>query len=230
MSLLQDDALETLANQVYAWLAEQVLTGELRPGQWISENEIAAHVGVSRSPVREALRALGREGIVEAVPRRGTRIAEFTAADVDGLYRTRELVDPEMARLAVENMGPDGIASLERLAAGLHEADGNLDVYYQSTERLWNTLTESCPNGTMADVSVMLWKRAMRFRGIALAIPEFQPPVIELFDALAKHAGEHDGAAAKAAMARMVSAKREILLDRLFLQVSGGREVTRIDP
>jgi hypothetical protein len=52
---------------------------------------------------------------------------------------------------------------------------------------------------------------------------------MEFFDALAKHAAEHDEEGAKSAMARFVSAKRAILMDRLFLEVSGGRAVTRID-
>jgi DNA-binding GntR family transcriptional regulator len=166
MAALNDDALETLANQVYGWLAEQVLTGTLRPGQWISENEIAAQVGVSRSPVREALRALAREGSVEILPRRGTRIADFTAADVDGLYRTRELVEPEMAGLAIGNLTAPEVATLEDLAEGLHKANGDVDVYYQSTEQLWLLLTDGCPNRTMADVCMMLWLPGHRSRDL----------------------------------------------------------------
>ena len=230
MTPLNADKLETLANQVYAWLAEQILTGALRPGQWISENEIATQFGVSRSPVREALRALARDGSVEILPRRGTMIAEFTAADVDGHYRARELVEPELASLAVSNIDASGVSTLKSLADRLHNADGDLDVYYQFTLQFWTVLFDACPNRTIADVASSLWRRAGRFRGIALAVPSFQLVVIDFFDTLAENASEGDGASAKAAMTRLLVTKRETLLDSLFLHVSGDRAITRVDP
>jgi DNA-binding GntR family transcriptional regulator len=229
MPLPKDDGLETLANQVGAWLSERILTGDLRPGQWISENEIAAAVGVSRSPVREALRALAREGSVEVHPRRGTMIAEFTAIDVDNLYRARELVEPEMAGLAVERLMDTQVTTLKNLAGDLHDAGADVKAYYQLTEQLWNLLFEACPNQAIVDITIILWRRSIRFSGIVFAISDFQPVATEFADQLAAHAADRDGVGAKAAMAAVLDAMRKTLLDRFFLPASGGK-VMRHNP
>src|SRR5262245_463565 len=100
----RDEDGETLADKVFAWLTEQIISGALRPGQWVSENELAETFGVSRSPVREALIGLAHDGLVEVRPGRGTIIAELDPREAEDLYRTRQLADAELVRLAIEEV------------------------------------------------------------------------------------------------------------------------------
>lgn len=214
---------ESLSDKVFAWLTDEIVAGALRPGQWVSENELAARLGVSRSPVREALRGLAREGIVEVRPRRGTIIAELSAEDADGLYRARELVESEMFRLAIENATDADVEKIAGIVATLRGAHGDARAHYDATFQLWHLLMEICPNRTISDIAAMLWRRSIRFRGILLALPESQKDVAAFGEALVKLAKRRDGEGAERATADLLARVRNTLLEQVFIYVGDGR-------
>ncbi|MBN9791778.1 GntR family transcriptional regulator [Pseudonocardia sp. TMWB2A] len=84
----------------YDWIRDEIAGGSLPPGEWIRETQLAEVLGVSRTPVREALYALAAEGVVEIVHNRGARVSAWTVRDVDEVYRLRALLEGEGARLA----------------------------------------------------------------------------------------------------------------------------------
>jgi DNA-binding GntR family transcriptional regulator len=214
---------ESLSDKVFAWLTDQIVAGALRPGQWVSENELAARLGVSRSPVREALRGLAREGIVEVRPRRGTVIAELSAEDADGLYRARELVESEMARLAIENATDADVDKIAGIVATLRGAHGDARAHYDATFELWHLLMDICPNRTISDMAATLWRRSIRFRGILLALPDSQRDVANFGEALVELAERRDGEGARRATAELLSRVRTTLLEQVFIYVGDGR-------
>lgn len=93
---------QQLTDRVHAALREAITTGRLAPDSRIKQEQVATELGVSRTPVREALHLLEREGLVRLVPRRGAIVQGFTAADVRELYELRELLEPEAAALATD--------------------------------------------------------------------------------------------------------------------------------
>ena len=93
-------------------LRRLVITGELPPGTRIVEDRLAARLGVSRNPVREALQALAAEGFVDILPRRGAVVAQVTQAEAEDLFDVRAALEPLAARLAARRS--DG-AGHERL-------------------------------------------------------------------------------------------------------------------
>lgn len=97
---------------VHGALRERIGSGELPPGAWLRESHLAAQLGTSRTPVREALRALAAEGLVELVHNRGARVATWSPADVDETYRLRALLEGEAAGLAARRATPDQVAAL----------------------------------------------------------------------------------------------------------------------
>jgi DNA-binding GntR family transcriptional regulator len=214
---------QSLSDKVFAWLTDQIVAGALRPGQWVSENELAARLGVSRSPVREALRGLAREGIVEVRPRRGTVIAELSAEDADGLYRARELVESELARLAIENATDADVEKMADIVAKLRGAHGDARAHYDATFDLWHLLMDICPNRTISDMAATLWRRSIRFRGILLALPESQRDVANFGEALVGLAERRDGEGARRATAELLSRVRTTLLEQVFIYVGDGR-------
>jgi DNA-binding GntR family transcriptional regulator len=221
------DGSETLATKVGVWLAEQILAGELRPGQWVSENELAARFGVSRSPVREVLRLFGQEGIVEAHPRRGTKICEPSAEDLDGLYRARQLVDGEMSRLAISHATDDDVERLADIVRELQTGEHDVPAYYWAKSDIWHLLMEMCPNRTISDLAAVLWRRSLWFRGIVLAIDGSQCDAVGFFEQLVELARHRDGNGAGQATSEFIMRLRETLLDRLFIQVRDGRTISR---
>ena len=100
MPLAALDDQQQLTDRVCAALREAITSGRLAPEERIKQERIAAELGVSRTPVREALHLLEREGLVRLVPRRGAIVQGFTAADVRELYELRELLEPAAAELA----------------------------------------------------------------------------------------------------------------------------------
>lgn len=93
-------------------LRRQVMTGELPPGTRLVEDRLAASLGVSRNPVREALQTLSAEGFVEILPRRGAVVADITPAQAEELFDVRMALESLAARLAARNAGPAAVAAL----------------------------------------------------------------------------------------------------------------------
>ena len=105
----------SLADQAYDRFREALHQGVLAPGQRVLETEIAERFGMSRTPVREAIRRLQAEGLVTPLPGRGLCVARYDHAEMEELYVTREALEGIAARLAAANAGRPDIALLQRL-------------------------------------------------------------------------------------------------------------------
>lgn len=95
-------------------LRRRIASGELAPGTWLREATVAAELGFSRTPVREALRSLAAEGLVELVHNRGARVVPWSPADVDETYRLRALLEGEAAGLAARRATAEHVAAMAR--------------------------------------------------------------------------------------------------------------------
>lgn len=106
----------TSAERTLAALRELILDGDLRPGTRLGEVELAERLGVSRTPVREALTRLAAEGLVEIAPNRGARVATWTVAELEGVFDLRASLEPRLTGFAVGRATDDDVAHLEELA------------------------------------------------------------------------------------------------------------------
>lgn len=93
-----------------------VISGDLPPGSWIRENDLASRLGVSRTPIREAFRELVGVGVVEVVPRRGTRVRSYDAEEIEQIYRSRAVIEPYVMSESVGRLNDDDFATLTTLA------------------------------------------------------------------------------------------------------------------
>src|SRR5215218_1432465 len=91
----------TSAERALSELRELILGGALTAGTRLGEVELAERLGVSRTPVREALGRLAAEGLVEIVPNRGARVASWTVAELEGVFDLRSALEPRITALAV---------------------------------------------------------------------------------------------------------------------------------
>lgn len=110
---------------VLALLRPAILVGDLPAGIRLIEEEVAAHLGVSRGPVREALGILRDEGLVTIAPRRGAIVTGLTAQDIDDLYDLRIVLECHAIRRAVATVGPDDIAYLRDLDSQMVSGAGS---------------------------------------------------------------------------------------------------------
>lgn len=112
---------------------ELILRGELAAGSRLGETELAERLGVSRTPVREALTRLAAEGLVEIVPNRGARVSSWTVTELQEVFDLRAALEPRLTALAVPHARPGDVDALDELAAemlraGLPGADQDLDA------------------------------------------------------------------------------------------------------
>src|SRR5919199_4714709 len=106
---------QQLPEEVATYVRELIISGAVRPGEFLRMEPIAEAVGVSNTPVREGLLALRSEGFVQLVPRRGFVVAPFTAQDVRDLFWAQAQLAGELAARAAKKITPEQIADLEDL-------------------------------------------------------------------------------------------------------------------
>jgi DNA-binding GntR family transcriptional regulator len=111
----------TSAERTLAALRELILDGDLRPGARLGEVELADRLGVSRTPVREALSRLAAEGLVDIAPNRGARVTTWTVAELEGVFDLRASLEPQLTGFAVPRATPDDVAALDELARQMLE-------------------------------------------------------------------------------------------------------------
>jgi len=117
----------TLRMSALSVIRESILNGTLRPGQQLVQAEIAAQMNVSRAPIREALRQLEEEGLVESIPYRGTFVSRVTRRDILELYSLRGALESMAARLAISRCSDQEIARLEEIVARMTRAADSAD-------------------------------------------------------------------------------------------------------
>lgn len=111
--------VETSAARTVSTVRELILRGELPAGARLGEAELATRLGVSRTPVREALGRLAAEGLVEIVPNRGARVARFTVAELEDVFDVRATLEPRLTALAVARAEAADVAELDELARAM---------------------------------------------------------------------------------------------------------------
>lgn len=118
----------TTQEHAVSWLRHAIVTGGLRPGQRVGQEDVAASIGVSVAPVREALRVLEQEGQVTYIPRRGYFVTELHLADVQEIYELRQILEERATRAALPRLTDDDLARIRSAAADCVTAASADDV------------------------------------------------------------------------------------------------------
>lgn len=134
---------------------ELILRGELAAGSRLGETELAERLGVSRTPVREALARLAAEGLVEIVPNRGARVSSWTVAELQEVFDLRAALEPRLTALAVPRVRPGDVDVLDDLAhamlrAGLPGPHQDLDAVVPLNRRFHAHLVALAAHPAMA--------------------------------------------------------------------------------
>jgi DNA-binding GntR family transcriptional regulator len=125
-------------------------------------------MGISRTPVREALQMLSQEGLVEIIPGRAVTVAVRSFRQILDVLYIRHILEPELARLATENITPD---QLETLWNSLHKMEAAVDNVDRSgwsfADTAWHdTLSDACPNQLLGEMVLQLRNRVHRYANI----------------------------------------------------------------
>jgi DNA-binding GntR family transcriptional regulator len=188
--------------RAYALLRDAVVSAELRPGRRLSENELAARLGVSRTPVREALLRLADDGLVESVPQVGTFVARISLSAVEDAQFVREALECAAVRLAAERAAPADIAELETILARQQTAaaTGSFDSFYALDDAFHSTLCGVSGHSGAWAVSQRVNHHLNRVRRLSLPEPGYLPEMIDDHVRILAAVARHDACEAEDAL------------------------------
>jgi DNA-binding GntR family transcriptional regulator len=153
-------ARSTLASAAYEALLDALASGGLRPGDRLVMDKLASELGISRTPVRDALQRLEQEGTIVAAERRGYVVRSMTAREVEELYQAREAVEGYAARL-VAAIGEPAVRHVEEaLELAAAEDRGDLRSSYLANRSLHRSVVEATGNGVLIAMFDDIWGKS----------------------------------------------------------------------
>lgn len=184
---------------VYASLRDAIVRAELEPGAQLSENELAEQLGVSRTPIREALGRLRDDRLVEVVPQLGTFVARIGVQAVTDAQFIREALECAAVRPAAERAGEEDIAALEENIRSQERArdSGDIDAWYLLDNEFHRALCDLSGHPAVWAVSERAKYHLNRLRRISLTLPDYIPEMIVEHRAVTDAVGRHDPDAAE---------------------------------
>ncbi|SFA41697.1 DNA-binding transcriptional regulator, GntR family [Rhodococcoides kroppenstedtii] len=159
----------TKNDYVYEQLRTRILTGELAAGSVIGQARLATELGVSTTPLREAVRRLAAEGMIELEPHRDARVTPVSADEARHLYQVRESLDPLATALAAQHRTTADVAAIEFALSRLEPITdaGDLDALLRHRE-FHRAVYRASGNPVLIDILERLWDKADRYRLIGL--------------------------------------------------------------
>jgi GntR family transcriptional regulator, rspAB operon transcriptional repressor len=199
-------APEFLVKRAYTTILDAIVTNDLPPGTPLSEASLSGQLGISRTPIREALKRLEHEGMVRIVPRRGAFVTDIPAEKIVELYGLREALECYAVQFVPQNGDP---AELERLMAEYDESaqwlqDGEIDRINDMDLRLHRYIAGASRNQMLLKLVEELLSQVTRLRRLTPSVP----------GRLEKQREEH-GRILHALQARDVVVAREAVRDHL---------------
>ena len=151
-------APRALYQDVAERLRQQIFARALEPGSWIDEQKLSREFGISRTPLREALKVLAVEGLVTMKLRRGAYVTEMSADDVTQVYHLLGLLESDAAGEVARNAGAEELAELRALHERLEKQVRQREAFFASNERFHLRLLEIAGNRWRAQIVVDLRK------------------------------------------------------------------------
>ncbi len=143
-----------LYQEVAERLRQRIFAHELTPGTWIDEQKLAEQYGISRTPLREALKVLASEGLVELKPRRGCYVTEISRQDLDDIFPLMAMLEARCAVEAVRHARPVDVRDLEGIHERLEAAarDGRIDAFFEANQEFHRRIQELSGNRWLLSV------------------------------------------------------------------------------
>ncbi|PIT77926.1 GntR family transcriptional regulator [Limnohabitans sp. G3-2] len=139
-------APRALYEEVAELLRQRIFARELEPGSWIDELRIAEALGISRTPLREALKVLAAEGLVTMKVRRGAYVTEVSEKDLRDVYHLLALLESDAARVVAQNASADQLQQIETLHLDLEQASADRDRFFEINEAFHMLLLQIADN------------------------------------------------------------------------------------
>ena len=178
---LNMNAYLPLRDVVFQTLREAILKGELKPGDRLLELQLASKLGVSRTPIREAIRMLELEGLAVTMPRKGAEVARMTEKDMEDVLQIRKALDELAVGLACDNMTEESLEQIYVALKNFEESTRSRDVkkIAQADVEFHDTIYQAADNPKLVNMLNNLREQMYRYRVEYLKNDTVYPRLIE---------------------------------------------------
>ena len=185
---LEVNAYLPLRDVVYNTLREAILKGELKPGERLMELQLASKLGVSRTPIREAIRMLELEGLAVTIPRKGAEVAKMTVKDMEDVLEVREALDELAAKIACNKITEEQLQTLSKVKDAFEESTKTTDIKQIAMydEKFHDVIYEYTGNVRLVNLLNNLREQIYVYRVEYLKNVEVYPRLIEEHETILK--------------------------------------------
>lgn len=149
--------IKSVVDQVHAALLERIVSGELAPGARLRQEALAEELGVSRTPLREALVRLVSEGLVEFAPNRGATVARRDFSDMEQAWQARLVIEPGAARLAAERREASALERMREIVGRQRAVADDVAASFELNRDFHLALVASSGNAHLTQFAELLW-------------------------------------------------------------------------
>jgi len=208
----------------YHQLLDAIRSGAMQPGTRLIETDLARQFGVSRTPIREAIRQLEADGLVVHLPRLGAAVRSLDYAEVMELYEMRAVLESTAARLAARAASEVEIAELAALNAEMAQAGEDTAIVYGLNRQFHLTLLDAAKNRFLTRAMATLQKTLLILGPSTLAERERADEAVAEHEALLDALRRRDGAAAETIMRAHIEAAHRRRMRQLRFRARGDQE------
>lgn len=189
------DNYKPLRELVFESLREAIISGQLRPGERLMEIQLAEEMGVSRTPVREAIRKLELEALVVMIPRKGAYVAGLSLKDIVDVFEIRGALEGLAAELAAERITDNELEELERYLVKISDdiEKGDLEKVVATDTDFHSILYQASRNQRLSQIISNLREQIQRFRTTSLSYPGRMKTALEEHRKIVEAISARDG-------------------------------------
>ncbi len=209
------DSYKPLREIVFESMREAIIGGVLKPGERLMEIQLAEEMGVSRTPVREAIRKLELEGLVVMIPRKGAYVAEVSLKDLANVFEIRAALEGLAASLAAERVTDDEVEKMERLLLYKEGENQTIEDIVITDTDFHAMVYNASRNERLVQMLENLREQIQRFRATSLAVPGRVRDAIEEHRAIVEALARHDMEGAKELAEGHIASAESVMLEAI---------------
>lgn len=194
-------------------LRELILSGRLAPGDRVNEVELSEQFGISRTPMREAIKILAAEGLLETLPNHGARVAQISARELEEMIEVVAALEATAGELACRNVSDVEVAAVERNHAAMLEAwrRGDESTYFDRNRAIHNAIMAASRNSTLENLYHSMSGRIQRARYSAHKTAEQWQQAVDEHEEIIARLRVRDGEGLAAVLRRHIRSKVPVI-------------------